>query len=838
MISGISKAGSGVTKKRLENQSNPIGTGNKPQVARSVDKVNSDRIINASRTYNMAKNAVLGFNGLAAKTLSPANKIGFAANPRSSEELGPHWNPEKKQWEMGVCAPNAERVRLCAYTGPVGKEAYTQDKTADQKEAHDVYKFEVPVDELVEAGAIQKVDDPVHYGYRAWGPNWKYDPDWKPGGEEGFIADVDENGNRYNPNKLLVDPYAKEISHDPVSPKVQGDVKDPAYYYATGPAHRRNDSAPIAPKSLAFHPKPVKSLTEEEKRIARQTKDRPLKDEIIYEAHVRGLTMRDESIPPELRGTYKGAAMKAAELAKLGVTAVEFLPIQESQNDGNDVGKESNYWGYSTINWHAPDRRFSSDKTPGGPTKEVKEMIQEFHRHGIKVILDTVDNHTSEGGTWNGDPNVATIHSLRGLDNSAYYVTCSNGQQHWNNSGCGADTNSASEPFRDLAVDSDKYWVKEMDADGFRFDLGTINANGKLKDGYEYAPDDPNNIPNRLAKELPQNVVLIDEPWACGEGTYQVGNPPNAGFSQWNDKFRDTMRKMENKVGVEDVTPAEVARRVAGSSDLYHHDGGTPSQSVNFVTAHDGFTLKDLHSYNNKNNIGSDGGSDNNISWDHNGNQGAQRQAVRNSMFDLMLSRGTPMIVAGDESLRSTNGNNNPYNLDTPVNYQYHGWKRPKNLQDQLIMANAETTHKLIQFRQDHPAIKGGNFFNGQDNDGNGIKDVAWYTPDGHIADGNYMDNPNNRFLGERIDCRDTRVDQPDNPEAQKHESIYVARNWDPNGVMVKLPEPSKGKKWYVAGDTQEDLEGQNMLEPGKEIPLDRNEYFMKGRTRLLLVEK
>ncbi len=368
------------------------------------------------------------------------------------------------------------------------------------------------------------------------------------------------------------------------------------------------------------------------------------------------------------------------------MTAVEFLPLQETQNDTNDVDPTGtagdNYWGYMTVGYFAPDRRYAADRSPGGPTREFKEMVKAYHDAGLKVFVDVVYNHTAEGGPWSAsDKNTYNLFSWRGLDNPTYYSLTGDRQSPWDNTGVGGNYNTANPVAQNLIVDSLAYWKDTLGVDGFRFDLASVLGNTCQHGCFSYSRTDPGTALNRLAAEMParpatggSGVDWIAEPWAIGAGTYQVGNFP-AGWSEWNGIYRDTLRRDQNELGVAAVTPGELATRFAGSSDLYGDDGRRPAASVDFMVAHDGFTLKDLYSCNGKNNgqawpYGpSDGGSDGNDSWDQGGDAGAQRKAARNGTALLMLSAGIPMITGGDEYLRSLRCNNNPYNLDSPANW-------------------------------------------------------------------------------------------------------------------------------------------------------------------------
>ncbi|HVE82899.1 MAG TPA: isoamylase [Myxococcales bacterium] len=669
---------------------------------------------------------------------------------------------------------------------------------------------------------------PVYYGYRAWGPNWPYVSTWTQGSSVGFISDVDAGGSRFNPNKLLLDPYAREVSHDPVTPtQTDGTI------YASGSAYRLIDDGTRAPKGIVLH---------DSVPVIGTKPTRAQKDDIVYEVHVRGLTMNDGSIASSIRGTYAGAAAKASTLAGLGVTAVEFLPVQETQNDTNDVdpGSDSgdNYWGYMTLNYFAPDRRYSSNKSAGGPTAEFQAMVKAFHDAGIKVYLDVVYNHTGEGGAWNqGDTGTYNVISFRGLDNPTYYSLTSDLQYSWDNTGTGGNYNTFNPVAQDLIVDSLAYWRDTLGVDGFRFDLASVLGNTCQHGCYNFDKMNSGTALNRIARDLSprpagggSGVDLIAEPWAIGGNSYQVGGFPS-GWSEWNGQYRDTIRKHQNKMGLEVVTPAALATRLAGSSDLYQDDGRKPWASVNFMVAHDGFTLKDLYSYNNKNNNQawpygpSDGGEDNNNSWDQGGIAADQRKAARNGMMLLMLSAGTPMMTGGDEFLRSLNGNNNPYNLDSSANWLSWSWSTDQT--------NFRTfAQRLLAFRKAHPALRPANYYSGSDTNGNVMEQLRWFKPDGNVADATYLNDGNNHALAWRYDGTEL---------GDSAASIYVAYNGWSGDVDFVLPWPGSGRSWYRVTDTSTWNEGPNtFVSPGSEafIGGEFTHYVVHGRAVLLLIAK
>ncbi|MBO4209846.1 glycogen debranching protein, partial [Micromonospora echinofusca] len=714
----------------------------------------------------------------------------------------------------------ATRIAVHLYASPTG--AAERASYVLTEESTDLFSRTVSVATLRDTYGITGT---VWYGYRAWGPNWPYHASWTPGSSAGFVSDVDSAGNRFNPNKLLVDPYAREISHDPLRPGMTDRT-----VYASGPTYRDRDSGPHAPKGAV--------LTTPTADVGTRPA-RALKDDIVYEVHVRGLTMNDPAVPAAYRGTYRGAALKAAYLASLGVTAVEFLPVQETQNDTNDVDPTGtagdNYWGYMTLNWFAPDRRYAYDRTPGGPTREFQQMVKAFHDAGIKVLLDVVYNHTGEDGEYDGGR--YDIWSWRGLDNPSYYSLTADRQRSWDNTGVGGNYNTYHPAAQDLIVDSLAYWKDTLGVDGFRHDLASVLGNTCQHGCFAFSRTDPGTALNRITREMAPRpagggagVDWIAEPWALGTGTYQVGNFP-AGWSEWNGQYRDTLRRDQNKLGVDPVTPGLLATRFAGSSDLYGDDGRRPWNSVNFVVAHDGFTLRDLYACNGKNNTQpwpygpSDGGSDDNISWDQGGIAADQRRAARTGQALLLLSAGTPMITGGDEYLRGLRCNNNPYNLDSSANWL--GWSPDTDQQNYHTF-----TARLAAFRRAHPALRPVDFYRDTDGNGNGLPQLSWHTPAGTAPDAGYWGNAGNHALAWRIDGTEFG-----DPAA----ALYVGYNGWSGDVNFVLPAPPAGKQWYRVTDTSNWAEGANQVAaPGTEAPIggQGTGYLLRPRAVLLLVAR
>lgn len=601
--------------------------------------------------------------------------------------------------EFAVYSKNATKILLEIYEAAYGEDAkytYWMAKGSD-----DIWRAKVGG---IGAGTL--------YAFRAWGPNWEYSDEWNRGNSSaGYKKDYDASGNRFNPNKVLFDPYAKEISHDKSHPDVLAMVtggtgsdgsSNPAVIYSTGEANKVNGMASRYFDTGKYAPKAVvvvdNTLTGTKPNI-------PQEKAIIYEAHVRGITKHESSaslssilagidgfenitlevIPDNERGTYAGAAKLAPYLKALGVNTIELLPVHESDNDGNpDDRHGGNYWAYMTYGYFAPDRRYSSDKSLGGPTREFKEMVKAFHDAEMEVYLDVVFNHSGEGGTWYGDTdnfNTAELTFMRGLDNSSWYcVTSSAPGAYWETTGCGNNLQCDNPMVGQMVLDSLTYWIDEMGVDGYRFDLAPVVGREFDGSNWNYNPN------SQLLKDIAtlgakRKAEMIAEAWDIG--AYGVGTFP-AGWGEWNGRYRDAVRSYVgtgNRGSVNDF--------INGDYNNFNDQGG-PHKSVNFIVAHDGFTLADLCSYEGAGNAQngtltwpfgpSDGGNgdQNTLGFGH--EQDAKRQANRNYIAIQMMSRGVPMIVWGDEFSRTQNGNNNPYNIDSVAtwsNYNMINTKSP-----------------------------------------------------------------------------------------------------------------------------------------------------------------
>ena len=739
----------------------------------------------------------------------------------NNNNLGASYSSNQQQLDFRLYSSQASKIKLYLYNQAQGASEISSYELT--KNAQNIWSISLQTSQL-----DSRLSGTIYYGYRAWGPNWTYSSSWQPGSSTGFISDVDAQGNRFNPNKLLTDPYAKELSHDHYTPQFSDNT-----VYASGSLHRNKDSAINAPKGII--------LTSDNQSFGIKP-TRAFRDDVVYEVHVRGLTKNDTSIPAQYRGTYQGAALKAAYLADLGVTAVEFLPVQETQNDTNDevVSTDGdNYWGYMTLNYFAPDRRYSSDKSAGGPTKEFKAMVKAFHDKGIKVFIDVVYNHTGEGGAWiGGNSSTYNLFSFRGLDNPTYYSLTSDKQLSWDNTGVGGNYNTLNPIAQDVIIDSLDYWIENLGVDGFRFDLASVLGNTCEHGCFNYNKTASNNAINRIINEFTERPALggqgtdfIAEAWAIGGNTYQVGNFPS-GWSEWNGIYRDTLRKDQNQLGSASVTPGQLADMFAGSSSLFQDDGRKPWNSVNFMVAHDGFTLKDLYSCNQKNNNQpwpwgeSDGGSDNNISWDQGSNNQAQnqRKAARNAMAFMMLNAGVPMFNGGDEYLRTMQCNNNPYNLDSSANWMSYNWTSEQTQFNDF-------TKGMIEFRKNHPSLRPSDFYVSNDTNGNILEQLRWFKPDGNVADSGYFNDANNHAIAYRIDSSEF---------GESTAAIYVAYNGWSDNVNFTLPWPGAGKNWYRVTDTSNWNEGNSVKTAGNEdfIGGEWTNYGLNGRAILVLIAK
>jgi isoamylase len=667
--------------------------------------------------------------------------------PGQPYPLGATWDGEGTNF--AVFSEGAEAVELCLLD-----RAGAERRIALPEVTAHVWHGYVP-----EAGPGQR------YGFRVHGP---YDPD---------------HGHRFNPAKLLLDPYAKAVDG-------RVDWDNSVFGYRVGAddlVRDDRDSGPHVPRSVVVHD--AFPWGEDRRPTV------PWADTIIYEAHVRGYTMRHPEVPPHQRGTYAamGSPPVVEHLSRLGVTTLELLPVHHYVAEHGLARRGlTNYWGYNSIGFFAPEARYSSSGSLGEQVREFKAMVRSLHAAGIEVILDVVYNHTAEGNQ------LGPTLSFRGLDNRSYYRTIDqNPRYYMDYTGCGNTLNVRHPQVLALIMDSLRYWVSEMHVDGFRFDLASALARSfhevdRLSAFFDLIHQDP----------VTSRVKLIAEPWDVGEGGYQVGNFPVL-WTEWNGRYRDTMRDFWR---VAQTGVADVAYRLTGSSDLYQDDGRRPYASINFVTAHDGFTLNDLVSYNDKHNEdngeGNRDGESHNRSWNC-GVEGPtddpevvalRERQKRNFLTSLLLSAGVPMLLGGDEISRTQRGNNNAYCQDNEISWV--DWEL-----DDRDEALLEFARSLIALRAGHPVFRRRKFFQGQAIHGSGVKDIGWFTPDGAEMDQANWSASDVRTLGvflngDEIPHRGARG------ERIVDGSFLLLFNGGPEPAMFTLPGRPWGKEYELVLDT------------------------------------
>jgi len=698
-----------------------------------------------------------------------------AAWPGQHMPLGSTWDGEGTNFS--VFSENAEAVELVLF-----------DRDGEPEATYEL----VERTELHWHGYVYGVGPGRHYGYRVHG---RYEP---------------QHGLRFNHDKLLIDPYAKAIAGDVQwGPEVFGYV-----WGADGDdAPSRLDSAPCMPRSVVIDPffpwgedrRPNTSWA----------------DTVIYEAHVRGFTMRHPEIPQDLRGTYAGLAHPAAveHLTRLGVTAVELMPVHHFVDPPHLLEKGlRNYWGYDSIGYFAPQSRYSSAGSHGAQVREFKAMVRALHRAGLEVILDVVYNHTGEGN------HLGPTLSFRGIDNPGYYKLNDDPRYYWDVTGTGNTLNVRQPQALQLIMVSLRYWVTEMHVDGFRFDLAAALARqfydvDRLSAFFDIIHQDP----------VLSQVKLIAEPWDVGPGGYQVGNFP-VRWAEWNGRYRDSVRDYWRGQlrGVSDL-----AYRLTGSSDLYQEDGRRPYASVNFVTAHDGFTLRDLVSYNDKHNQanGEDNrdGSDDNRSWNH-GAEGPtddpqvnalRARQQRNYLATLLLSQGCPMILSGDEIGRTQQGNNNAYCQDSDIS-----WLDWNSVDHDLL----RFARRVIALRGEHPAFRRQRFFQGQIGRGHRRKDIAWFRRDGTEMNDRHWSNAQRQSLGMLLNG-ELIPDRGPRGERIVDDTLLVLLHAHHEDTQWQLPV-GWGDRWEVILDTARPDEhpGARRAQAGEALPVTARSLVMLRR--------
>lgn len=686
--------------------------------------------------------------------------------PGTANLLGATWDGEGTNFAL--LSENATKVELCFFDKS-GRET--------RVELNEVYNF-------IWHGYFPGIGPGQRYGYRVHGP---YEP---------------QNGHRFNPAKLLIDPYglaiAGNIYHGEALYGYRWDDPDQDLSY------NEADSAELMPKSVVTD---TRFNWENDHRL-----EIPWNKTVIYELHVKGFTQQHPDIPEGLRGTYAGLAHSAAidHLKSLGITAVELMPVHHFYAyPGHLLDRDlTNYWGYDSLSYFAPHASYSASGELGEQVREFKEMVKTLHQEGIEVILDVVYNHTGEGS------HLGPTLSFRGLDNAAYYRLVEDDYRYYMDyTGCGNSLNVSNPEVLKLIMDSLRYWVQEMHVDGFRFDLASALARelyeqGTLASFFDIIHQDP----------VLSKVKLIAEPWDVGPGGYQVGKFPLL-WSEWNGRYRDTVRDFWRG---EDRTLAEFAYRLTGSSDLYEYSGRRPHASINFVTAHDGFTLWDLVSYNEKHNEanGEDNrdGDDHNRSW----NCGAEgetddaevlelrRQQRRNLITTLLLSQGVPMVVAGDEMGRTHGGNNNVYCQDNEIawiNWDLH----PR---DQEFL---DYSRQLIQFVMAHPVFRRRHWFQGRAIFGSGISDVGWYNVDGSPMSEDQWNEGFIKSLGVFLNGHEIVTLTHDGDRIIDH-SFLLLFNAHYEMLEFTLPETLQDYDWEQVIDTK----AGGFVEPAQPFRQDR----------------
>ncbi len=676
----------------------------------------------------------------------------MSIRPGQPYPLGATWDGAGVNF--AIFSEHATKVELCLF-----------DSAGDSRESARIELREQT--DMVWHGYLPGVLPGQLYGYRVHGP-------WDP-----------ESGHRFNPAKIVLDPYAKAIGR---TIRWTDELHGHTIGHPEEDLHRdERDSAPWAALALVIDP----AFTWGDDRRP----NTPWHNTIIYETHVKGFSKLHPEVPEPLRGTYSGLCSDAAirHLKELGVTAVELMPVHHHAYERHLVERNlSNYWGYNTLAFFAPDTRYGSVLQPADIIREFKRMVRILHSAELEVILDVVYNHTAEGN------HTGPTLSLRGIDNASYYRLVPDNRRYYvDYTGCGNTLNMVHPRVLQLIMDSLRYWVLEMHVDGFRFDLASTLARelhevDKLGAFFDIIHQDP----------VLSQVKLIAEPWDLGEGGYQVGNFP-VGWTEWNGKYRDAVRAFWKGDG---GMVSEMATRLAGSSDLYEHSGRTPYASINFITSHDGFTLQDLVSYNHKHNEanGEDNrdGENNNLSWNC-GVEGptADRSVLalrerqkRNFIATLMLSQGVPMICGGDELSRTQHGNNNAYCQDNEISW-YH-WDLTPTKQRFL-----EFVRFLIRVRRREPNLRRRRFFHGRPIRGTDVKDLSWYEPSGKEMDDAAWNNPVAHCLGVRIAGASTEeLDEQGNPLVG--DTLFLMVNASSEPIVFTLPEHLPQERWERLVDT------------------------------------
>jgi glycogen operon protein len=661
--------------------------------------------------------------------------------------LGAHW--DGKGVNFALYARHADGVDLCLFHKPKGEKEYQRIRLTER--SHSIWHI------YVDGSGPGQL-----YGYRVHGP-------YKP-----------EDGHRFNPNKVVLDPYARAVCS-------VVEWNDSLFGYKIGEddlSFNDTDDAELAPKAAVIDHHFDWGDDKAPKAAYHNS--------VIYEAHVKSLTWLMPGLPDDIRGTYSALAHPVLidHLKKLGITAIELMPVQQSLSERHLEEKGlTNYWGYHTIGFFAPDIRFYNGKDVGGQVREFRQAVKELHKAGIEVILDVVYNHTGEGNQ------LGPTLSFKGIDNAEYYRLAEDKRYYFDYTGTGNTLNTRLPNVLQLIMDSLRYWVREMHVDGFRFDLASTLARelhdvNRLGAFFSIIYQDP----------VLSQVKLIAEPWDVGEGGYQIGQFP-PGWGEWNGLYRDCMRNYWRGA---DSMLAEFAERLTGSSDLYKNDNRNPTASINFITSHDGFDLTDLVSYeqrhNEANGENNQDGHQDNLSWncgaegptDDPGINALRRRQKLNFLSTLLLSQGVPMLLSGDEAGHTKQGNNNTYCQDNVLSWI--DWEKADHELTDL-------TAKLIHFRRSHPVFSRKHWFMGKPVRAKGLSDIAWFLPDGAEMEESHWKTGFAKTLAVFLNGKGIgSVDQLNKPVVD--DSFYIIFNASAETIDFTLPAEKFGKCWKRIWDT------------------------------------
>ncbi len=683
----------------------------------------------------------------------------------SKTKYGANYNKETKCVDFALVSDTAEHAVLCVFKNPLGDVPFG---VYEMEKKGNLFTISIKAKTLLKKRGV------FYYGYRVFGGNFKKSPEYKPGSDIGFVSRLDNQGNRFNPNKLAYDPYSLELSHSHSS--VSGDMTP----FRSGDKNYLSDNSKIAPKSVF---KIIKEMKIKKPSI------RALKDEIIGEVHLKDLT---RLVKMKGKGTYKGAAKFVKQVKETGVTMVEFLPLSEFDSHIN----KGNHWGYMPLSYFAVKKGYSFDKAPYGALYEFRELVNEFHKNNIKVCLDVVYNHTGEGGTY-GDNEDANLFSYALIDNKSYYKLAQNAH-YTNHSGCGNDFNTLNPVSRDLIIDSLSFWINQG-VDAFRFDLA-VALMDTSNSGYAMY-DKNGGILKTLKEKLEERghkichpdekgdgVNLIAEPWMCsGAYNYQLGNFPSY-FAEWNDVSRDTIRTF--CFHPQFICPAAIKSIIEGTPYKF----GNKLRSINYVSCHDGFSLFDLNTFDRPN-PETKGGFIGEACSSFSGNEAEQDNSIRKQILILMVSYGIPMVQFGDIFLHSKLGNNNSYNLDNRINRIDYKLDTRKERLSKFIK-------ELIKFRKENTVFTAVSY----------PKTIEYLYPSSDkindYDDSYWKNNASNIICFKTGDTKN---------------NFYIAISKDSNQIKLTLPKNTGKRKWYLIADTKKDfinLKGKkfndsfHMLEP------------------------